>query len=109
MVRVIRRSNFFEKLIFIVGLAVVVVGIVLIHKASIYRGGIFEPDVIIAIITWLILIFVLIISALSESAREDLATIVAENSQELKLLRKINHDQLVEMRQLRYHLEEQKK
>ncbi len=66
-------------------------------------------DVFMFAILWLILLLMVIITAIAENAREELAIIVSENSQEIKLLRQISHEQLEEIKLLRPELSMKKR
>ena len=101
-----RSLTIFEKLILVVGLFVVVSGIFFMQKLLELSSGQFTTDVLVGAVLWLILIFVLILSAIAENGREELGTIISENSQEIKLLRDISKEHLAESRMLRHTLSE---
>lgn len=107
MVLIRRKTNLFEKLILLIGLIIVVGGLYLVTRISQLQNGI-TSDTFMAILLWLVLLFVVIIAAVSENAREDLSLLVHENSQEVRLLRQISHEQTQELRILRQHLEKRK-
>ncbi len=104
-----RKLTIFEKLILVVGLFVVVAGMFFLQKLLFLSGGQFTTDVLVGVVLWLILIFVLILSAIAENGREELGTIIGENSQEIKLLRDISKEHLAEMRMLRHAFAEHPK
>lgn len=104
-----RNLTIFEKLILVVGLFVVISGMFFLQRLLTLSGGEFTTDVLIGAVMWLILIFVLILCAIAENGREELGTIIAENSQEIKLLRDISKEHLAEMKLLRHTFSEQSK
>lgn len=104
-----RKLTIFEKLILVVGLFVVISGMFFLQKLLLLSGGQFTTDVLVGVVLWLILIFVLILCAIAENGREELGTIIGENSQEIKLLRDISKEHLAEMRLLRHTFSEHSK
>lgn len=100
MVSIIRKSNLFERVLLVIGILVVIGGIFLVTRISALSAD-SGLMIIIAAVLWLILILLLIVAAIAENAREDLAIIVSENSQELKLLRKLTEEQLEQIKLLR--------
>jgi len=101
-----RNLTVFEKLILVVGLFVVIAGLFFLQKLLYLSGGEFTGTVLIGVAIWLILIFVLILSAIAENGREELGTIISENSQEIKLLRDISKDHLSELKLLRQTMDQ---
>jgi len=101
-----RNLTVFEKLILVVGLFVVVAGMFFLQKLLSLSGGEFTSTVLIGVAIWLILIFVLILSAIAENGREELSTIISENSQEIKLLRDISREHLSEVKLLRQTMDQ---
>jgi len=82
----LRKANFFEKLLLIVGLAVGVIGFYLIDK--IYRAeGYLNWFMIVAIFSWLTLIFLIIISDTNEDLKEEFVYMQKEQNKYLREIR----------------------
>jgi len=95
-----RKMTLFEIFILIVGLFVVIAGMFFLQRLLELSGGVFTTDVLVGAAIWLILIFVLILSAIAENGREELGMIISENSQEIKLLRDLSKEHLAQLRLL---------
>ncbi|MFO8016370.1 MAG: hypothetical protein R6U32_04645 [Candidatus Woesearchaeota archaeon] len=80
-----RKPNAFEKILLIVGVAVLMVGYGLIHRQIIIDG--FTIEIIIAIFLWFVLVALIIIAAANENIKEELKDIVELQLQEIRLLR----------------------
>ena len=81
-----KESNFFQKLLLFIGIAIGVFGFWLINKIYINEPVASWPFVI-AIFLWLLLIFIVILTDSSESIKEELGAIIREHIQETKLLK----------------------
>lgn len=93
----LRKANFFEKLLLIVGLAVGVIGFYLIDK--IYRAeGYLNWFMIVAIFSWLTLIFLIIISDTNEDLKEEFVSIQKQENQYLRDIRDLLQKQYEELR-----------
>ncbi|MBN2880549.1 hypothetical protein JXM83_00710 [Candidatus Woesearchaeota archaeon] len=78
----LRKTNFFEKLLLIVGIAVGVIGFYLIDK--IYRAeGYLNWFMVVAIFSWLTLIFLIIISDTNEDLKEEFVSIQRDSNDHL--------------------------
>lgn len=93
----VRKTNMFEKLLLIVGLAVGVIGFYLIDK--IYRvEGYLNWFMVVAIFSWLTLIFLIIISDTNEDLKEEFVSIQKEENEVLKEIRDLLAKQYEELR-----------
>ncbi len=84
---VIRKLNLFEIGLFFAGLAVTIVGFYAIHKQYILDGYL-SWELLQGIFLWLILLVLLILAAIVENVKEELAVIIKELLAEIKLMRK---------------------
>lgn len=104
-----RKINIFEKLLLPVGIGLTFLGFYLILLAEQSSN----PEVawlrLIAVFTWMLLLFVVIVSATTEDMKEELALIQKEHVTEIKLLRELTNDQLSEIKLLRNDLQREKK
>ena len=82
----IRKPNIFEKLIFIIGVLIIIMGYVFI-QAMILEEGKLSWDALQALFLWLLLIGVIILAAVNENMKEELKSIIVNQYQELKILR----------------------
>lgn len=80
-----RKPNAFEKILLVVGVAVLMIGYGLIHWQISLIG--FTIDVITAIFLWFVLVTMIIIAAANENIKEELKQIVELQLQEIRLLR----------------------
>lgn len=81
-----RKPNLFEKALLIVGVIVIIIGFFMINK--LYRSdGMLTWDLLIASFLWLILILMLVLASSSQDIKEELAIIINEIKEEIKLLR----------------------
>ena len=93
----IRKANLFEKLLLVVGLAVGVIGFYLIDK--IYRvEGYLNWFMVVAIFSWLTLIFLIIISDTNEDLKEEFVQVQKEENEVLKEIRDLLKKQYEELR-----------
>ncbi|PIN86437.1 hypothetical protein COV19_04735 [Candidatus Woesearchaeota archaeon CG10_big_fil_rev_8_21_14_0_10_44_13] len=80
-----RKPNTFEKILLVVGVAVLMVGYGLIHWQISLIG--FTIDIIMAIFLWLMLVALIIIAAANENIKEETKHIIELQLQEIRLLR----------------------
>jgi surface polysaccharide O-acyltransferase-like enzyme len=98
-----RRTNLFEKILFVIGLIIIAVGFYFINK--VYTGeGHLSWALLQAIFLWLVLLFLIILTDSNESVKEELREVIKEQSMEVKLLKKIAKEQLEEIKLLRVDL-----
>lgn len=99
-----RKTNVFERLLLIVGLGIAIFGFYLLNMAFDNSGRVFDLTMLSAVFLWMLLIFVMILAAISENQREELAIIISEHIKETKILRTISNEHLEEIRLLREEL-----
>jgi len=82
----VRTPNLFEKILLIMGVLIILVGYALIYR-------VFKVETMVSwaalqtLFTWLILICVVILVAVSENMKEELKIVIENQSQELRMLR----------------------
>jgi len=103
-----RKINIFEKLLLPVGIGLTFLGFYLILLAE-NTGTESAWFRLIAIFNWMLLLFLVIVTATTEDMKEELALIQKEHVSEIKLLREIAHDQLDEIKLLRKDISKTKK
>lgn len=82
----VRTPNIFEKVLLVLGVAIIFIGYALIYK--VYKFESFLTwGAIHAVFLWLILIGVVILVAVAENMKEELRIVVENQSEELRLLR----------------------
>jgi len=81
-----RASTLFEKLLLLVGIAIGVIGFWFINTIF-SQNPIFSYEFLMVIFLWLLLIFIVILTASNESIKEELAVIIKEHIDETRLLR----------------------
>ena len=82
----IRKSTLFEKLLLIIGIAIGIIGFWLIN--SIYsQNPVVSWQLITATFLWLLLVFVVVLTASNESVREELSIIIKNHIEETKLIK----------------------
>lgn len=80
-----RGVNIFEIFLLIAGLAVAIAGFFFIYKLYLHVGYV-GWDLLIAVFLWLILIIAIVIAALLEDVKQELAIVIDEHAQETKLM-----------------------
>ena len=81
-----RKINLFEKLLLPAGMALIFIGLYLIFLAE-QAGTILAWVRLGALFFWMLLLFVVIQTAISENMKEELAMLQSEHMLEIKLLR----------------------
>ena len=81
-----REANLFQKLLLVVGIFIGLVGFWFINKIYINEPTLSWPFVT-AIFSWLLLIFIVILTDSSESIKEELGAIIREHIHETRLLK----------------------
>lgn len=80
-----RKLNVFEKILFGVGILIILIGYFFVH-GLIAREGL-SWAALQTTFLWLILVVMIIDSAVNENMKEELKTVITNQAQELKLLR----------------------
>ncbi|MFH1073334.1 MAG: hypothetical protein V1743_07945 [Nanoarchaeota archaeon] len=116
-----RKSNFFEKVLLIIGLGVIILGFHFI--LSIYQSGQNELwGMVSSIFLWLMLIVMIVLLATEEDVKEELAIIMKQQIEEVRLIREevkllkddyrlmkdIENEEMAELRLIRKELEKQR-
>ncbi len=97
--KILKRLNFFEKMLLVVGLAVTVIGFYYINK--IYTGeGHLSWALLQAAFLWLLLLFMIILTDSNESIKEELKEVINKQVEETKILKQISKEQLAELKVL---------
>ncbi|MFT7615590.1 MAG: high-affinity K+ transport system ATPase subunit B [Candidatus Woesearchaeota archaeon] len=104
MKQIKRKTSTFEKLLLATGLLLVVIGIASIKTILHSPSKVFSIEAVIAVVLWFILLFMLILAAISENTREEITQIVHTNSEELKVQREVLNEQLAELQKIRHGL-----
>ncbi|MFH1400987.1 MAG: hypothetical protein ABIH41_05705 [Nanoarchaeota archaeon] len=114
-----RKSNFFERILLIVGLGVILLGFHFIN--SIYTSNNVELwGLVHAVFLWLLLIIMVVMLATEEDVKEELAMIMRSHMEETRLMKeevrylkedtsilnKIMNDQLDELKLMRKELQD---
>ncbi|MBU1975928.1 MAG: hypothetical protein KKG59_05990 [Nanoarchaeota archaeon] len=114
-----RRSTFFEKILLIIGLGVILLGFHFIN--SVYISGMSEMwGLVSAVFLWLLLIICVVLLATAEDVKEELSVIMRQQVDTLKLIKEeitylkeestlmkeINHNQHEELKLIRREMEQ---
>ena len=98
-----RKINVFEKLLLPVGIGLTFFGFYLILLA-----GQTNTDSawlrLTTVFSWMMLLFLVIVTATTEDMKEELGLIQREHVTEIKLLREITHEQLQEIKLMRQEI-----
>lgn len=103
IVKKVRPTTSFEIILFIVGVAVGILGFSMVNQVFVQEGGM-TWRVLTDAFLWLILLVLLILAATTEDVKEELAVIIKELVRETRVLRDIEHDMLNEIKLLREDL-----
>lgn len=87
MIELKRRPNVFEKILLVIGIGLIIVGYVAIHKTIMTEGSI-SWDLLQTIFLWILMILLVILAAVSENMKEELRMVIQNQIEEIKLLRK---------------------
>ena len=101
-----RKISFFEKILLLVGLFTAIVGFYLIDLVYTGSGRILDFNMLQTVFMWILLLFIIVITALSEHQKLETAKISSELHKETKLMREMIKDQVVEIKLLREDLNE---
>ena len=82
-----RKPTFFEVSLLIIGAAVLISGFYIINKMYMTDGKM-SWNLIIAALLWLMLIFNIIMTCSTQDIKEELAILIRQTNEEIKLLRK---------------------
>jgi len=82
-----RIPNVFEKILLVVGIAIVMIGYTFIHRMYVYSGSVLTWDLIVSMLLWLISLVLIISLAVSENVKEELRVVAENQLSELKLIK----------------------
>ena len=81
-----RTSTLFEKLLLIVGIAIGIIGFWMIN--TLYKEeSMLSWEFLMVTFLWLLLIFIVILTASNESIKEELSIIIKEHIEETRLIK----------------------
>ena len=81
-----RNPTLFEKALLIVGIGILASGFYVINKLYIIDGGV-SWSLVIASFLWLLLILTAVLVCSTQDIKEELAILIREGNEEVKLLR----------------------
>lgn len=99
-----RKITFFEKVLLLVGVVIGLLGFYLINNMYVAGGKIMSFDMLSVVFLWIILLFLVVVTAVSENQREESGLISKELHEETKLMKELIKDQVLEMKLLRQDL-----
>ena len=82
-----RNFNFFEKIILVIGIIIVVLGYFMIQKAFVASGSVTSWDSVSTVFIWILVILLIILLAANENMKEELKGISLNQTRELKLIK----------------------
>lgn len=82
-----RNPNVFEKILLIIGIAVVMIGYTFIHKMFVVSGSLLSWELINSMMLWLLAVILIIQLAVSENVKEEMVLLYQNQLDETKLLR----------------------
>ena len=98
--RAIKRLNFFEKLLFVVGIAVTILGFYFINQMYTGEGHI-SWALLQSAFLWLVLLFLIILTDSNEAIKEELSRDIKEHAKETRALKRLAEKQLKELEMIR--------
>jgi hypothetical protein len=98
-----RKINVFEKMLLPVGVGLTFFGFYLILLAEKVNTDTSWLR-LVTVFVWMMLLFVVIMTAATEDMKEELGAIQREHVTEIKLLREMTHEQLQEIKLMRQEL-----
>lgn len=84
--KIYRKPTLFEKMLLVIGLAIGVIGFWLINTAYSIAPAISWQSLTV-IFLWLLLVFIVILTASNESIKEELSVIIKQHIEETKLIK----------------------
>jgi len=81
-----RKLNIFETILLVIGMALIVLGYIAIHRMIIYDRA-FSWDLLQTTFLWLLMILMVILAAVNENMKEELKVVIENQVEEIKLLR----------------------
>jgi hypothetical protein len=102
-----RKYNLFEKMLLPVGIGLTFLGFYLIYLAD-QSNSLVGWLRLLTVFVWMLLLFNVVLSALSEDMKEELSLLQREHVTEIKLLKELVHDQYQELKLIRQELKGRK-
>jgi len=81
-----RKPNVFERILLVIGIGLIVVGYIAIHKTAFAEGSV-SWDLLQTTFLWILMILLVILAAVNENMKEELRTVIQNQIEEMKLLR----------------------
>ncbi|MBW2989410.1 hypothetical protein KY358_03770 [Candidatus Woesearchaeota archaeon] len=81
-----RKPNPFEMILLGIGIALIVIGYISIHRMILIEKNL-SWDLIQAVFLWLLMILMVISAAVNENMKEELKVMIENQVEEIKLLR----------------------
>ena len=81
------KLNMFEKVLLIIGVALIVLGYLAIHRLVVAEGA-FSWDLLQTTFLWLLMVLMVILAAVNENTKEELKVVIHNQVEEIRLLRK---------------------
>ncbi|MBW2975413.1 hypothetical protein KY366_06860 [Candidatus Woesearchaeota archaeon] len=81
-----RKPNLFEIILLTIGIALIVVGYITIHK-MIAAEKVLSWELLQTTFLWLLMILMVILAAVNENMKEELRVVIENQVEEIKLLR----------------------
>jgi Ca2+/Na+ antiporter len=104
----VNRLNFFEKMLFLAGIAVTMMGFFYINK--LYTGeGHLSWALLQAAFLWMVLIFLIILTDSNESVKEELKEVINQHVNETRTIKEVSKQQLKELEEIKELLSGKKK
>ena len=102
-----RKYNIFEKMLLPVGIGLTFLGFYLIYLAD-KANSIVGWLRLLTVFIWMMLLFSVVLSALSEDMKEELGLLQREHVTEIKLLKELVNEQCQELKLIRQELKTRK-
>ena len=82
-----RKTTFFEKVLLVVGILIVVLGYALIQKMASFEGAVLSWNVVSNVFLWLFVVLMVVMLAVQENVKEELKEVITNQTEEMKLLK----------------------
>jgi len=86
MVAIKRKTNIFEKILLVIGICLIIIGYIALHRAVMIEGSI-SWEFLQAVFLWVLMILLVILAAVNENMKEELKLVVQTQAEEVRLLR----------------------
>lgn len=86
MVTFQRKPNMFEAILLVIGIVLIIVGYVVIHRMIAAEGAL-SWDFLQTTFLWLLMVLLVILAAVNENMKEELKIVIQNQLEEMKLLR----------------------